>query len=479
MKSLFKEAIILSSFLIILLLAVALLFNLRDRFDHVFFLYSVNISLSIIAIIAGWLVNKIIKTVIYFPVENYFKKTIPHLLKHSVSLTIILTVAWIIIVEIFQQPVSHYMTFTGIIGAGLAFSLKNLISDFVSSLILDAGRYYDIGDWIKIKDEKIGKVINIGWQNTIIETKDHTLVYIPNNKILESHLENYTKPDKFYWERLNITLGHEVPIGRARRLIKSAVLTIPEIIEGRCRVGAHELTTGGVNYSIKYAIKDPSKARPLRSSVLGAIVTLLHSNGLKISENLGEYALSKGGKPLVENHSINIRSILEKTSLFENLNEEEINNLIKRHTLIFKNENDELLSSKLIGEGQFYIIAEGAAALYVMVLNKDNSEKEEILIRCIYQGDHFGSSRIFLESIGEKYSIRAKTETVIIAIAKEAFLSVLKDHPDMLKKVKEDLLNEQIEMKKAAMKEIEKETLESKISEQIKALLKDVLSNNN
>ncbi|PIQ23299.1 mechanosensitive ion channel family protein [bacterium (Candidatus Blackallbacteria) CG17_big_fil_post_rev_8_21_14_2_50_48_46] len=85
----------------------------------------------------------------------------------------------------------------GIGGAALAFASQDTIANVFGSAKILLDRPFLIGDWIKSTDGSIeGVVEDIGFLSTRIRTFADTLITVPNNKIANLALENFSRMTK-------------------------------------------------------------------------------------------------------------------------------------------------------------------------------------------------------------------------------------------------------------------------------------------
>jgi small-conductance mechanosensitive channel len=117
---------------------------------------------------------------------------------------VIVTIGFTVALGAAGFPVDRLTFLAGAFALGLGFGLQNLISNFVSGLILLVERPIQVGDAIEF-GTRSGKVTRIGIRSSVVRTLDGAEISVPNATLIANEVVNWTMSDPL--RRITVRVG--------------------------------------------------------------------------------------------------------------------------------------------------------------------------------------------------------------------------------------------------------------------------------
>lgn len=143
----------------------------------------------------------------------------------------IVIVAVIAAMEIMGLKITTFAFLGGAIAIGLGFGAQNILNNFISGVILMVEQPIRIGDLIEIGDDDVGHVERIHARFTRVRRTDGIDVLLPNSKLLEETVVNWTLTDDLVRTSVIVGVIYGSPTDLVRDLIKQAVDENEKIVD--------------------------------------------------------------------------------------------------------------------------------------------------------------------------------------------------------------------------------------------------------
>ena len=125
-------------------------------------------------------------------------------------------------------PLTAFAFVSGAVAIGVGFGAQNIINNFISGWILMSERPVKIGDFVEIEGAS-GTVEMIGNRSTRIRRVDGVHMLVPNSKILENTVINWTLIDRKVRTVVKVGVAYGSPVRDVERLIQQAVEEHPAV----------------------------------------------------------------------------------------------------------------------------------------------------------------------------------------------------------------------------------------------------------
>ena len=151
------------------------------------------------------------------------KKTDPNIIHLLQRVLYVIAIAIIAIttLDVINVPITAFAFLSGAIAIGFGFGAQNIINNFISGWILMWERPIRIGDFLEVEDAK-GIVEEINTRSTRIRRVDGVHLLIPNSKLLENTVVNWTLVDRLVRTSVKIGVAYGSPAKKVAALVLQA-----------------------------------------------------------------------------------------------------------------------------------------------------------------------------------------------------------------------------------------------------------------
>lgn len=148
----------------------------------------------------------------------------------SLTFYVLLAMFTMLSLTILEIPITAFSFLGGAVAIGAGFGSQNVINNFISGLILLVERPIRVGDVIEF-DGMTGTVSQIGARSTKIGTGVNHDIIVPNSKLLETSVVNWTLSDDVVGANVTVGVAYGSPTREVERLLLLAANQHPYVLK--------------------------------------------------------------------------------------------------------------------------------------------------------------------------------------------------------------------------------------------------------
>ena len=184
---------------------------------------------------------------------------------------------------------SSIVTTSAILTAVIAFAMQDTLGNVLAGVAVQLDHSVHIGDWIRV-DNVSGRVRDIRWRSTLVETRNWETVVIPNSMLMKARVEILGQREgaPLQWRRiLGFMVDPGVPPARVIAIVEDEMreLAIPNVARTpapSCVLKAFD--EGNLCYQLRYFLVDILEDDLTDSMVRVHLFASLQRAGIRIAE---------------------------------------------------------------------------------------------------------------------------------------------------------------------------------------------------
>ena len=262
-------------------------------------------------LIGAALINSVVSTVLFW-LEIYFQRThsdrtrswmFP--LAQRAAWMLIAAVTGMLVLDILGINISPLMAGFGITGVAVALALQSTLGNFFAGTYVMSEGVVGAGDYIEMEGGITGYVVDVNWHSTILRTWTNNLVAVPNSKISETVVTNYSRPE----DPLDVVISCGVSYESDLPRVKVVSLDVMEKLR-REHPDAHEDSVpifryeafgdSNINFYLVMRANNRLAGFELRSELISQLHSRLAAEGITINYPMRKLQLPEDWIPRKE-----------------------------------------------------------------------------------------------------------------------------------------------------------------------------------
>lgn len=342
------------------------------------------------------------------------------------------------------------VTTSAVITAVIAFSMQDTLGNMLGGVALQLDNSMTVGDWVRV-DDVSGRVVDIRWRYTAIETRNCETVFVPNSFLMKNRFVvlGSRSDGPLRWRRwvwVNVEL--DAAPARVCEVLRSAVVDarIPHVAQSP-DPGAvlMDFVDGAGRYALRYWLDDPQFDDATDSLVRTHIVAALARARIRMAVPRAQHTVIKDNEARRAAEQAEElgrrRDALRQVEIFATLSNDERDTLAA-HLIHAPFATGDTITRQGAVAHWLYIILSGRAEVSV------SGPSGSMPVATLDAGSVFGEMGM-MTGEPRQATVTALEDVDCYRLDKAGFEIILRGRPDLVREISHVLAERQTALRKA------------------------------
>jgi small-conductance mechanosensitive channel/CRP-like cAMP-binding protein len=351
---------------------------------------------------------------------------------------------------------------SAMITAVVAFAMQDTLGNILGGLALQLDNSVQIGDWIKV-DDVVGRVVDIRWRSTLVETRNWETVVFPNSQLMKNKFlvlgrrtDQPVQLRRWVWFNVSMDTPPARVISRAEEAIQQTdIANVAKNPLPNCVLMDMD-DKGYARYAMRYWLTDLTLDDPTDAAIRWHIMTALQRVGIKLAIDERSIHITKENEKYEEalrQREVLLRiKTLRRVELFSQMTDAELKALAERLKYMPFAKGNVITKQGATGQYWLFIIINGEAEVFI---DAANGEKRSLNV--LSKGSFFGEMSL-MTGAPRVASVIARTDIECYRLDKEAFEEIMLARPGIADEVSHILVMRRTQLD-SVLQNLDEETL--------------------
>ena len=317
----------------------------------------------------------------------------------------------------------------------IGFALQDTLGNLFAGLAIQIEKPFRVGQWVRIADID-GQVSEITWRACKVRTKAGNFVIVPNKKLSDDIIVNYSEPALDTRIEVEVGVSYEVPPNDVKAAILTAIEDEPLIARSRDpEVLLVDFAASAITYRVRVWTTDFAADERLRDRIRSAIYYEFRRRGIEIPFPM-QVQINREEKPVSYSVGSAGGSTLRGVSIFSALDDETHAQLADTATSNLYDANDVIVRQGEAGASMF-VVVRGE-----VVVTVDPGARE---VARIGPGGFFGEMSL-LTGTPRTATVRTTKDSQLVEVTADVFRRIVLANPKALEQVATAVAARQVEL---------------------------------
>ena len=212
-------------------------------------------------------------------------------------------VAILLALELMGISVTPLVAGLGIGGLAVALAVQPTLSNFFAGSYLSGDRVISSGDFVELENGFQGYVVDVGWRSTRLRTPYNNLVVVPNSRLADSMLTNFSSPEELIGVLVMCGVSYDSALADVERMAKEAGQKVIDNTDGADKgmapwFGFETFGDSNIDFWVWVQAKSRVDSFIVKSELIKALHERFGAEGISINYPMRHLVFPESGLPV-------------------------------------------------------------------------------------------------------------------------------------------------------------------------------------
>lgn len=314
---------------------------------------------------------------------------------------------------------------SAILSVVIGLALQETLSNLFAGLSIQLERPFQVGDMVTV-GEYTGRVVQIAWRATRLETHRRESITLPNSVISKQAVKNYSRGAQPVGVDAYVTASYDVPPNRVKEATLAVIEDVPFVLpEPAPKVRTWAFDDSHIRYRVRYWVADYNQSDEVLDEFQSRLWYRFRREGIEIPfpQRTVHVRPAEETKPELAEDAL--QQLLGTVDLLGLLSESD-RARISREVLPRRFGKNE----RIIEEGEpghtFYLVADGEVSV--------RAGKTGVEVTRLKRGQYFGEMSL-LTGEPRAATVVAATDALLLELTRPSFARLFAEHPELARQL--------------------------------------------
>jgi small-conductance mechanosensitive channel/CRP-like cAMP-binding protein len=369
---------------------------------------------------------------------RFSTRSTPKILRDVIDFTLYAFAAVPILKSQLDIDVTGLLATSAIVSVVIGLALQDTLGNLFAGLSIQLERPFQVGDYVTIK-EHTGRIVQIAWRATRLETFRRELVTLPNNTLSKEAIRNYSRGGEPLAIDIDIIAGFNAPPNRVKAALLETLHDLPFVLRApaaACRAMQFDAT--GIRYRVRCFIPDFVHADAVIDEFHTRAWYCFRREGIEIPVPPLD-ASTRTARPRSRTDA-DVAALLAAVDLFALLSSEELASLAAELVPRPYGKGERVIEQGREGHA-FYLVASGEVSVQAGAPPAE--------VARLKRGEYFGEMSL-LTGEPRSATVVVTEDAMLLEIDRDTFARLFEMHPGLAKQLSSLLARRRSELRALA-----------------------------